>query len=172
MFSKTGKLFGKISIIDIAVLAVLVVLVLGIALRFGGNATGEFVTGATYECVVKVENVRSYTVDALRKGGEVYNKTTKEYIGTITNVTQEDASDALELANGSHAMAPMENRYHAYVTIAFTGKESAEGYFTAANQQISPGCTLLMNAKHAQCEGIVVEVGKEGVNKTPPPISE
>lgn len=172
MFSKNGKIFGKISIIDIAVVAVLVILVLGIVWRFGGNATGEFVTGATYECVVKVENVRIYTVDALAKGGDVYDKTTKEYIGTITGVTSEDASDALSLADGSHAMAPMENRYHAYVTIAFTGKESAEGYFTAANQQISPGGTLVMNAKHAQCEGTIVEVGKEGVNKTPPPISE
>lgn len=172
MFRKNGKLFGKISIIDLAVLAILTILIWGIVLRFGGNATGNFVTGEAYECVLKVENVRSYTADALAKGGEVYNQTTKEYIGTIVGTTTEEASKILPLADGGYTLAPAENRYDVYVTIAFTGKESATGYFTAANEQISPGGTLLINAKFAQCEGRITEVGREGMMKTPPAISD
>ena len=100
MFSKNGKLFGKISVIDIAVVLLLVVLVVGVALRFSGGAGGQFVSGNSYECVVKVKNVRDYTVKALEKGGEVYDKTTKEYIGTIVGVTSEPAAEPLALADG------------------------------------------------------------------------
>lgn len=157
MFSKNGKLFGKISVIDIAVVLLLVVLVVGVALRFNGS-TGESVSGSSYECVVKVKNVRDYTVKALEKGGQVYDKTTKEYIGTIVGVTSEPAAEPLALADGTHALAPAEGRYTAYVTISFTGKESSDGYYTAANQQISPGGTLTINAKFSQCDCTVVDV--------------
>lgn len=157
MFAKNGKLFGKISIVDIAVVLLIAVLACGVYLRLNGSV-GEFVTGETYECVVKVKTVRNFTVEALRKGGEVYDKTTKEYIGTIQGVTAEPATEPLLMADGSHAMAPMEDRYHAYVTIAFTGKESADGYYTAANQQMSTGGTLVLNAKWAECEGTIVDV--------------
>ncbi|MEE1013289.1 MAG: DUF4330 domain-containing protein [Clostridia bacterium] len=158
MFSKNGKLFGKISVIDIAVVLLLVVLVVGVALRFSGSTGGQLVSGSSYECVVRVKNVRDYTVKALEKGGEVYDKTTKEYIGTIVGVTSEPAAEPLALADGTHALAPAEGRYTAYVTISFTGKESNDGYYTAANQQISPGGTLTINAKFSQCDCTVVDV--------------
>ncbi|MBR5153099.1 MAG: DUF4330 domain-containing protein [Clostridia bacterium] len=154
---KNGKLFGKISIVDIAVVLLLAVLVAGVILRIGGNS-GEVISGATYECVVKVESVRQYTVDALTKGGEVYDKTTKEYIGTITGVTTEPATDHLLMADGSHKVVPVDNRYHAYVTIAFQGKETPEGYFTSSNQQMYAGGTLVMNAKWTECTGEVQKV--------------
>ncbi len=157
MFRKNGKIFGKISIVDIAVVLLVITLVCGVYLRLSGSV-GSFVTGETYECVVKVKNVRDFTVKALEKGGEVYDKTTKEYIGTIIAVTTEPAAEPLLMADGSHTMAPMENRYHAYVTIEFSGKESADGYYTSSNQQLSVGGTLLLNAKWAECEATVVDV--------------
>jgi len=157
---KNGKLFGKISIIDIAVVLLLIVLIVGVGLRMSGNS-GEVISGAEYTCVVKVESVRKYTVEALAKGGEVYDKTTKEYIGTITGVTTEPATDHLLMADGSHKVVPVENRQHAYVTIAFQGKETPEGYFTSSNQQIYAGGTLVMNAKWAECTGVVQSVHKQ-----------
>lgn len=157
MFAKNGKLFGKISIVDVIVVLLVVTLAFGVYLRLSGSV-GEFVTGETYECVVKVKTVRDFTVEALKKGGEVYDKTTKEYIGTIQSVTSEPATEPLLMADGSHAMAPMQDRYHAYVTIAFTGKESGDGYYTASNQQISTGGTLVLNAKWAECEASIIDV--------------
>ncbi len=154
---KDGKLFGKISIIDIAVVLLLAVLIVGVLLRMGGNS-GEVISGAEYGCVVKVESVRQFTIDALTKGGEVYDKTTKEYIGTIIGVTSEPATDHLLMADGSHEVVPVDNRYHAYVTISFQGKETPEGYFTTSNQQIYAGGTLVMNAKWAECTGVVQSV--------------
>lgn len=158
MFSKNGKLFGKISIIDLLVVVLVIILAAGVYLRFSGNNADQFVTGETYHCIVRVENVRTYTIDALSKGGKVYDSSTKEYIGTIEGVTSEPGSAAMTLADGSRVMAPMENRYHAYVTIAFDGKESGDGYYTAANQQISVGGTLQMRSKFSECEGKIVNV--------------
>ncbi len=155
---KDGKIFGRISIIDIAAILVVLVLIAGVALRFSGNQAVSVSTGQTIECVVKVENVRMQTVDALKKGGAVFDQESKEYIGDITGVTEEPGTTMLLMENGEYREVPTEGRYNAYVTIAFTGSVSDAGYYTATNRQMSVGGTLEMNAKFSQCEGKIFSV--------------
>ena len=91
IINKDGKLFGKISIIDIAVVLIVVVLIAGIYVRFSGKAATNVVTDSQkVECTFLVKNVRMYTVEALQKSEKVYDKTSKEFIGDVTNVTYED----------------------------------------------------------------------------------
>lgn len=155
---KDGKLFGKISIIDIAAVLIFVMLIAGVYIKFSGNQTVSVANGETIECIVKVKDVRDYTVEALEKGGAVYDKTTKEYIGEIFEVTAEPAETSLLMDDGSYRIVQTEGRYNALVTISFTGKAGDSGYYTAANKQISVGSTLEMNAKYSQCTGNIVEV--------------
>ncbi|MBE5039199.1 DUF4330 domain-containing protein [Ructibacterium gallinarum] len=158
MLKKDGKLFGKISIIDIAVILIVVLLAAGVLIKFSGNQNVPVSSGEKLECVVQVKNVRDYTVEALKKGGPVFDKTTKEYIGTITGVTTEPGETTLLLNDGSYRNVETEGRYNAYVTIAFDGKESDGGYYTATNKQMAAGSSLGMNAKYSQCDGTIYEV--------------
>ncbi len=158
MLKQDGKLFGKISIIDIGALLAAIVLIVGIAIRFSGNEAVQVTAGKNLECVVLVENVRQYNVDALKKGGAVFDKETKEYIGEITEVTSQPATHLLTMADGSCREVLLENRYDAYVTIAFSGKVSDTGYYTDTNRQMSVGASLNMNAKFSQCESKIQEV--------------
>lgn len=158
--NKDGKLFGKISIIDIGAAALVILLVFGVYIKFFGSAQTQkgFSEEKTYVCVVKVKNIRDYTVNALTKGGLVYDSTTKEYIGEIVNVSSEPGENKVSMADGTYRYVPMENRYNAYVEIEFSGKESALGYFTDTNKQLCAGSTLNMNAKFAKCEGVIERV--------------
>ncbi len=158
MGRKDGKLFGKISIIDLAAILVVLVLIAGVAMRFSGNQAVSVSTGQAIECVVKVENVRMQTVNALQKGGAVFDQESKEYIGDITGVAEEPGTTMLLMENGEYREVPTEGRYNAYVTIAFTGSVSDAGYYTATNRQMSVGGTLEMNAKFSQCEGKIFSV--------------
>lgn len=158
MLKEKGKVFGKISIIDLLAVIAVVVLVLGVVFRFSGSQPVSVQTGQPMECVVRVKGVRMQTVDALKKGGLVYEIDTKEYIGEIVSVTEEPHEAVLEMANGSRVEAQVEARYDALVTVAFTGNVSDEGYYTDSNRQMSVGGNLGMNAKFAQCWGDIEEV--------------
>ncbi len=157
---KDGRLFGKISIIDIIAIVAVLVLVIGVAMRFSGQEAVQVSGRESLECVTLVKNIRQYNVDALKKGGAVFDKTTKEYVGEIVDVTTEQATTMLLMQDGTYREVPTENRYNAYVTISFTGKVNDNGYYTDTNQQISVGSTLNMDAKFSQCESIVQSVGK------------
>lgn len=160
---KDGKLFGKISIIDIVAIALVILLAFGVYLKFFSTAQSDksFSSSQNFKCVVKVKNLRSCTVDALAKGGSVYDSVTKEYIGEILGVTSEPGENKVSMADGTYKVVPVENRYNAYVTIEFSGKESALGYYTDTNKQLSAGSTLNMNAKFAKCDGVIEKVEKE-----------
>ncbi len=156
MINKDGKLFGKISIVDIAVLLILVVLAVGIFLKFSGRSTEKVATtGQEIECTFLVKNVRMYTVDALKKGGAMHDKTSKEYIGEITDVRYEAGEYQVNMADGSFKSAAPEERYNVYVTVRFNGKVGENGHYTATNKYLGAGSTVLFNSKYAQCESTV-----------------
>ncbi len=156
--NKDGKLFGKISIVDIAVLLVIVLLVVGLVSKFGGKTSLNLSTNEKIQCTLLVKNVRMFSVEALQKGGELYDKTTKEYIGDITEVNYVPGEATVNMADGSFAVVPVEGRYNVYVTVEFSGKISDKGYYTAANKQIGTGATIIFNSKFAQCESTVTDV--------------
>ncbi len=160
MISKDGKLFGKISIIDIAVILIFILLAVGVLIKFSGNPNVELVSGEPIECTLKVTNVRDYTVEALKKGGAVYDTTTKEYIGEITDAWSEGAQATISMADGTIKTADAEDRYNVYVKVAFTGKIADNGYYTASNRQIAVGSAVPISSKYAQSTSQVVEVGK------------
>ncbi len=153
MLKKDGKLFGKISIIDLLAVIAIVVLVAGLAFRFSGSQPVSVSTGEKMECVVQVRGVRQQTIDALSKLGPVYDIESKEYVGEIIHVEKTQNETMLTMNDGSKRLVPTEGRYNALVTIAFTGNVSAEGYYTDTNRQMSVGGSLGMNTKYVQCWG-------------------
>lgn len=161
MINREGKLFGKISVIDIAVVLIVVLLAVGIYVKFSGNSKVQVSSGETISCTVLVKNVRMYTINALEKGGPVYDKTTKEYIGDIVDVTYEPGLSQVNMADGTYANIVPEERYNAYVTLEFTGKVSDNGYYTATNKHLGTGTNLVMTSKYSACEGMVDSIQKK-----------
>ena len=158
-FKKTGKLFGKISIIDIIVVLCIVVLAFGIYMRFTSDSDATQATERTkIEYVYKVESVRQYTLDAFRKGGPVYDRETKEYLGEVVGVTAEDAKMEVSLINGEYVSITVPDKYDAYVTIQVDGKYNSLGHYTNANRYIGAGQTLNALSKYSNTEGQIIEV--------------
>ena len=104
------------------------------------------------------KNIRTFSVDALERGGAVYDKTSKEYIGEITDVRIADGEYHVNMADGSFMAAAPEERYNAYVTVEFEGKVGENGYYTAANKYLAAGTTVIINTKYAQCESTVYSI--------------
>ncbi len=159
MINKEGKLFGKISIIDILAIVFIIFLAFGVYARFFmGNQKVE-TASSPIEYVIKVSEVRIGTANALSSfKGDVYNDTTKEYIGTITDVTYEEAKGTVELLNGELKEVTLPERYDVLVTVRLDGKINSTGYYTKTNQPIAAGSDLVFTSKAAKTTGIILDV--------------
>lgn len=158
MINRDGKLFGKVSIIDIVVVALVVVLALGVYKMFAGGSSAVVTSSEKVECTFIIKNVRSYTADALAKKGALYDKVSKEYIGEITDVEVDDGLYQINMADGSFKQVVPEDRYNVYVTVEFDGKASDNGYYTAANKYLGAGTSLGITTKYAECESTVYSI--------------
>ena len=130
IINKEGKFFGKISIVDIAVVLIIVLLAIGVYTRFSGNTKVVVSNGQKIKCTFVVKNLRQYSVNALKEGGAMYDKTSKELIGTITDVKAEPGRYNVNMIDGSYKEAIPEDRYNVYVTVEFNGKAGDSGYYT------------------------------------------
>lgn len=159
MINKEGKLFGKISIIDIVVILAIVVAAFGVYSRFFvGNEKVE--TAASHiEYTMKVKEVRMGTVDALKNYmGGITSDSTKEYMGEIVDVTYSEATKSVELANGTITETTLPERYDVIVTVRVDGKINDSGYYTATNQALTAGSNHVFCSKAAKTTGTILDV--------------
>ncbi|MBR5155829.1 MAG: DUF4330 domain-containing protein [Clostridia bacterium] len=159
MINKEGKLFGKISIIDIAVVLAIAVAALGMYMRFFvGNEKVE-TASSHIEYKMKVQEVRIGTAKALENyQSAIYDSTTKEYLGDIVAVEYTNATKGVEMANGKMRETTVPERYDVIVTVRVDGKINSSGYYTATNQALAAGSSCLFNSKAAKTTGRVLEV--------------
>ncbi len=139
-----GKLFGKISIID---LLVIVFILAGI---FGSYAVVQKVKGGKVltenkalikqdntldmlEVKMRLKEVRSMTRDSVHVGDEVYAKDTNKYLGEITDVIVEPAKRIITGFNGNAAEADVPERMDVVLVVQVPGKRTEGGYFTGNN---------------------------------------
>ncbi|MBE7024196.1 MAG: DUF4330 domain-containing protein [Ruminococcaceae bacterium] len=158
LLTKEGKLFGKISIIDIAVVLVLLAVAYGAYLRFFKPEEKVVTESQRFEYTVEVQDVNRGTLEALLTKGTVTNTSTKEYAGDIFAVSYYDYKESAVLPNGTVRELTVPERYTAEVRILVDGNVSETGYYTPTNQPISIGSTLNFSTKYVATSGMVTKV--------------
>ena len=158
--NKQGKIFGKINIIDLLAILVVVVAVVGIAIRFTSSASKNVTNKTEFSYVVELDDVRIYTVEALQKKGITTDKQ-GNVLGEITDVKYEPKTEQVILENGESKMVEKPERYTVYVTLKGNGKEASDAYFVGENTELSAGANIKMFTKYANCTGKVFKVEKK-----------
>jgi hypothetical protein len=127
---KKGRLFGKINLLDLAVLLV----VLAVVARFGmqyvekrnapANAGGE-----TIEVTIKLPNVQQPTVGALPVGTVLRDSqaATRPVLGTIVKAETKPAIVRQVGPDGKLWETESKDVYDLYITLSGTGKVSQTG---------------------------------------------
>lgn len=158
ILDKSGKLFGKINIIDLGVILAVLLVVVGVVVRFSGSA-GKITTQTTnIEYQVRVQSVREQTVNALQKKGRVTNKKYTDVVGEIKDVQVTPAKQRVVLANGQSKEALLPDRYDCLITIECDGKETKDGYFNSNNEELSTGRDYEIYSKYISTAGTIVSV--------------
>ncbi len=158
--NKDGKIFGKINIIDLLAVLILLVALVGIGIRLTSTASKSVTDKTEFSYVVEIDDVRIYTVNALKKMGTATDKQ-GNIIGEIETVEWDSKKEQKVLSNGETVMVDVPDKYTVTVTMDASGKESADKYFVGENTELSVGSTIQMYTKYANCSGKVKSVEKE-----------
>jgi len=159
IIDKKGKLFGKISIIDICIVLILVLCLGAAYMRFAGGMTDITAKNVTIEYTYEVKNIRMYTVEALERGGDIYKRSAGEdYMGMIVNVEHSANKDFVADVDGVYKTTGIPGRYDAIVTIQTQGKLMNSAIYTSSNQRVEAGSLVYMFTKWATCGGDIKSV--------------
>lgn len=155
---KNGRIKGKVSIIDILVILLVVLVIVGVGARYGSKITESVKTDKQFEYVLRIENVREYTVNALEKKGYVTDKKSEKNLGEIVDVSVENATSQSITASGQITNPELPNRYTCYVTIRATGQESEDNYILADSTELSVGRNIELFSKYIKTSGDIMSV--------------
>ena len=157
---KNGKLFGKINIIDLLIVVVILGVVAGIFIRFGTTDNSGLGNKCTFDYVVKVDNVREFTVQGLDKKGDVFAEKTNVKIGEIVDVTVEPCKDDEITFDGNREFFDKPGRFTAYVTIRANGTEHKGIYYDADKEETGVGRESKICTRYVSTNGITLSLNK------------
>ncbi|MDD6484965.1 MAG: DUF4330 domain-containing protein [Clostridiales bacterium] len=155
---KNGRIKGKFSIIDIAVIVLVIAVIAGIVIRFGSGVTSAVTSDVTFKYTVKVNGVREFTVKGLEKKGYITDKKSTEKIGEIQSVEVSEAKIQSTTANGTIEWSTLPDRYQCVVTIIADGRESEDGYLLNDTTELSVGRNVDLITKYVKTSGDIISV--------------
>ena len=161
IMDKNGRLFGKISVIDL--LVILVVIVMAMALNVKNNkneitSTAISNTPITYQ--VKVQGVRNYVSDAIQVGDELYEdgRTTGGSLGKIESIEVLPGEKLAEILDGTVQMVPMEDSVNLLLTVKGEGIITDNRYLLNRVYDLGVNAARTFNTKYTQFNGVVTAI--------------
>ena len=164
MIDKNGKLFGKVSIVDLAAILAVLIAAAGIYVRFFGGPSKTVVQSSKFYYTVNVQNIRGENMEGLKKcvGGNFYlNEKITSEMGKLISADESPGTVDIEMSDGTLIVAEVPNRYNVLLTLEMTGKVNDVGYFSPSLERISAGVAYNLKGKWSAVNGIVQDVWEE-----------
>lgn len=164
LIDREGRLFGKVSVIDVVV--VLAIVVMAAALNFKGNQTitGTTVTETPITFQIVARGLRNYMQDDIRVGDMVYDKNFNSG-GALGEIVEVQVQEGVVMTpfdvNGTYEAVPMEDSCNLLITVQ--GKGLAEGRQYLINRIYSLGfhASRTYYTKYAEFNGEVWDIWTE-----------
>lgn len=153
-----GKLFGKINIIDLAVIIAVVVLALFTFVKFDRN---DQITRSdkVIEYTVLVKQIRQPTVDAFNKNfKDIAEPDTQKALGDITDVKLSKSKEVITLADGYYKEIERDDTFDLLLTLRVQGTETEDNYYTLNGKKLIVGETITLNNQYVTSYGVVKSV--------------
>jgi hypothetical protein len=159
LLDEKGRLFGRISIIDIGVLLLIIALIGGVYYKFffvdKNQNAAKF---DTLEYKILVEEVRQATVDAIEIGANIYDVKTDTPMGKIVSKEVLPATDQLTKADGTMVIAEKPGKFNVLVTIQVPGNETRHYYRANGRIDLNRESQQVLDTRMVILETKIVDV--------------
>jgi len=158
IIDKNGRLFGKISVIDVLVILVLIVMAAAVYVKTNHREiTGTTNSNIPITYQIRVQGVRSYVGEAIQVGDHLFEdgRTTGGSLGEITDIQVLPGEKLTELNNGTLAVVPMEDCVNLLLTLEGEGIISEGRYLLNRVYDLGVNSSRTYNTKYAQFSGTV-----------------
>jgi len=118
IIDKNGRLFGLVSLIDLAVLAIAAVLVAALLMKDTASPIVNIAApmdDISYE--LTISNMPEGRLNSLKVGDTLYDNETYNPVGTIADIKTEDCVISILKADGTFDYATVEGRYNVVLTV-------------------------------------------------------
>lgn len=156
-----GKLFGKVSIIDI----IIVLSILFVATVFVLNSRGKVEVPVSvdstveYTTVLKAYNLNTTAIEPFTVGDNVYSSS-GELIGKITDIDVKQGYTKEKLQNGTYIDFPNPEYLDYFLTIEGTGTLTDKGFKAQGSFSVVPNDTIKIASKVYYGNVVVLSVEK------------
>lgn len=164
LFDSKGKVFGKISIVDIAVVAVILLAIVAGYLRFSGSNTAVVSNNTEFYYTITAKNIRETNKElleqsigtAFRLGGKANSS-----MGELVDVEVSDAEAIITKTDGEIVMAQIPEKYDVTLTLKVVGNVNDSGYFTPEAHEICAAKEYNITNIYCNLSGYVNKVWTE-----------
>lgn len=161
IIDEKGRLFSKISIVDIAVLVFVICAALFVGLKFFAPA-GDIADAQqiTYEYSFRVDNIRQASVDALEKsqGQSVYDSE-GVFLGTLTDITSvEPYKTAVTKSDGSMTEAEVPGKFTVKAAASVVAKKTTDSIMVSNKRELSVGSHLSITTPEITAEVVITGI--------------
>lgn len=163
LFDSKGKIFGKISIVDLLVIILLVVAIVGAYVRFNGNNVGAVNQTTEFNYMITIREIRETNKNLLvesvgtdfRLGGKISSS-----MGTLTDVEVKESVTEVEKTDGTIVSAKVPEKYDVVLTLKVNGSETDTGYYTPEMYEVCAGKEITLTNIKCNVTGFIDKVWK------------
>ena len=160
IIDEKGRLFGKISLIDIFVVLAVLVFAAGFVYNRTSQDIRRIIMPDTPMYVTfLVEGVREFSLDAVQEGDIFFRQHERVPLGTVSHITTGPTYDIIVRQDGTAALVPVEDRFNMYITLDAIGSITDTGYFVNGTQQMAAGGRISLQSNRLLVVAMIYEVG-------------
>ena len=161
LIDRNGRLFGKVSVIDLIV--VVVVLILAVALNMKNNHlshTSTSVSNDTITYQVLVSGVRNYVADAVQEEDLMYDqdRSSGGTLGKIVSIEVLPSAKMAEFNDGTVGVVPAEDCVNLLLTVQGEGIVSDGRVLLNRIYDLGVNSSRNFYTKYAQFTGTVTDI--------------
>lgn len=146
MIDNSGRIKGKVSIIDIILVVILAVLAVGfVRTHLSERIQGVVAPQTPIELVVTGDGLRRMIVDTVDVGDVLFRNHDRQPLGTVTSIEITPSFDHFHHSDGTATLALSEGRYTIRITMDAVGtvRENV-GYFINGMDHVAPGSEVAL----------------------------
>ncbi|MCL2616476.1 MAG: DUF4330 domain-containing protein [Defluviitaleaceae bacterium] len=159
MIDRNGRLFGKLSVLDVAVVLLFAAMVAGFVIRGGTTTAGQVMAAnQQFEVVLSVERVRIYSVNAVNIG-DMFFEQHAALLGQVIDYWYEPADDIVRTDGGDLVVMQSEYRYNLFVRLRAQGFINEQsGFYIGGNNHVVPGQLIRVQSNNIFAHMTIHEV--------------